>query len=621
MNLKYCLLFSIIVCCLISNITFSQSNGKLRGIIKDRSSGETLSFANVYIKELHIGTSTDKHGYYLISSLPANKEYTVIVSYIGYLSTIKKVVIQPNKITKLDILLLPGENELQTIEKIGERVIEKNETDIGLKRISIKSIKALPKGVESDVFRSLQYMPGVNITGDVSAKFYVRGSDNNQNLILLNGAPIYNPFHALGLFSVIDPEMIKDIKFFKGGFTSEYGGRLSSVMDLITIDGNRNNFSGQASLSLLTAKTKIEGPIPGGSFAFTARKSYYSSILKKFLNNKTIPYDFYDASFKINYANQNFIPGAKFVIHYFLSGDKFNNKNFLKEDFKFSNNIFGFSWFQVYDAPLFSELNISVSKFDGEVIPNFSTAGADKNELTDITFNYKFNYIYDSKDEIAAGLQITSVKDKLAIENNSGTFSSIQNSGANFSLFAKYKFLKIEEFGLDVGARYNFNGISKNGSNFFEPRISFTFRPAVFLALKGAWGIYQQEVTTITDENEVISLFEPYVIVPAYLQTPKAMHYSLGAEIFFNDYWKMNSEVYYKKLDNITALNEDKKFSSDPDLVSATGESYGLELSSELTYKPFKFLSSYTLSYAYKEVKKWIYYPRYDSRHFINFIL
>ena len=599
----------------------AQSKGRLRGIVTDKSTGESLSFANVYIKELSIGTATDEHGYYLISAIPANKKYTVVVSYIGYVSKTAKVIIKPNKITKLDIRLSEGKAELQTIEKVGKKIVEKNETDIGLERISIKSIQALPKGVEADVFRSLQYVAGVNFTGDVSAKYYVRGSDNNQNLILLNGAAIYNPFHALGLFSVIDPDMIKDVKFYKGGFTAEYGGRISSVMDLITVDGNRNNFSGQATVSMLTAKTKVEGPIPGGSFSLTGRKSYNSSVLKSFLNNKTIPFDFYDASLKLNYANQNFIPGGKFVLHYFLSGDKINNENSLKQDFEWKNNVFGFSWFQVFNIPLFSELNISVSNFEGKVIPNFSGAAAENNELTDISFNYKFNYVYDNKNEIAAGLQVTSIKDKLILENNTGFVSNINNRGTNFSLFAKYKFLQYENFGLDIGGRYGFTGISKNGGNYFEPRISFTFRPFAFFSLKGAWGKYQQELTTITDENEVISLFEPYVIVPSYLQTPKATHYSLGTDIYFTDYWKFSSEVYYKELSNITALNENKKYPSDPDLVSASGESYGMELSSVYTNGPFRFISSYTLSYAYKEVNKWLYYPKYDSRHFVNFTL
>jgi len=601
--------------------TFSQSFGRLRGIVTDSTNGEALAYGNVFIKELKIGTSTDDKGYYYIPSIPANKKYTLIVSYVGYVSKAIRVVIVPNKITNVNISISPQSIELQTIEKVGEKIVEKNETNIGLQRIAIKDLEALPKGVETDVFRSLQYVAGVNFTGDVSARYYVRGGDSNQNLVLLNGATVYNPFHALGLFSVIDPDMIKNMEFYKGGFTAEYGGRLSSVLNLVTKDGNKKRISGQASMSMLTAKALFEGPIPHGSFILTARKSYNTAILKKFLNEKTAPFDFYDGSFKLNYSNPNIIPGAKFVVHGFLSNDKLDNANPLKEDFNWSNNIFGFSWFQVYDSPLFSELNISVSDFFGEVIPNLSNSRAKRNEVKDITLNLKFNFLFDNKDEIVAGTQINTIDTKLFLENDIGIFSDVNGKGANMSLFAKYKFLRFEEVGLDIGARYNLTGLTKGGSGFFEPRISFTYHPFPVFSLKAAWGRYQQEITTISDENEVISLFEPFVLVPDYLHTPRATHYTLGVDLYLKEFWKIKSEVYYKYLENITAVNADKKFASDNDLVSGTGESYGFEFSSHISMNPISFTSSYSLAYSYKTIEGWTYYPRYDSRHSVNLAL
>ena len=602
-------------------VVLPQSSGSLRGVVTDSLTSESLTYANVFIKELEIGSSTDDHGYYFIPSIPANKKYTVTVSYIGYLSKSETVMIAPNKITNLDVDISPNSVKFQTIEKIGVRLIEKNAPDIGLKRISIKSIQALPKGVETDVFRSLQYMPGVNFAADVSAKYYVRGGDNNQNLVLLNGATIYNPFHALGLFSVIDPDMIKNIKFYKGSSPAEYGGRLSSVMDIKTIDGNRNRVSGQASLSLLTAKAMVEAPIPHGSVVVTGRRSYNTKILKDFLNDKTIPFDFYDASIKLNYSNPNFIPGSKFVLHYFTSNDKLNNKDLFKEDFFWTNDVFGFSWFKVYDIPLFSELNVSVSKFKGKVSPNLSTARAIQNDVQDITFNYKFNYIYSSKDEMSMGLQIHSIETNLFLENNTGVFSNNNIKGVNIVMFAKYKLLRSDKFGLDFGVRYNLTGLTNKGANYFEPRISFTYTPFASISIKGAWGKYQQEITTISDENEVVSVFSPYTIVPRYLSTPRSTHYSLGLEIYFTDFWKVNTEIYYKNLYNITAINPDNNYFGTRSLVSADGESYGLEMSSVLSLSPFKLIASYTFSYAYKEVDNWLYYPKYDSRHFLNLIL
>lgn len=605
---------------IFTSIIFSQSTGQLRGTVTDSLTSESLLFANVLVKELNVGTSTDEHGYYYIPSLPANNNYTLQVSYVGYATKTLSIVIAPNKITNVDIQLSPINVELQTIETVGKSIVEKNAPDIGLQKISIKELQSLPKGVETDIFRSLAYVPGINFTGDVSARYYVRGSDNNQNLILLNGTTIYNPFHALGLFSVIDPSMIKDIKLYKGGFPAEYGGRLSSVMDLITIDGNRNRYSAQSSLSFLTASALVEGPIPNGSFVITGRKSYNPSILKNFLN-KTVPFDFYDASAKLNYSNSDFIKGAKFVIHTFFSKDIVNNENLLKQNFNWENNAFGFSWFQVYDSPMFSEYDVSFSNFKGEVIPNFSNARAAKNELRDITFNSKYTYLYDNKDELTSGLQIKSFRTSLYLENNEGLFTELFENRTNFSVFLKYKFLQYENFGVEIGSRYNLASISEKGSGYFEPRISFTFKPFSALSIKGAWGKYQQEITTISDENEVISLFDPFVIVPDYLKTPRATHYSLGAEISLFSNWRLNGEIYYKDLSNITALNPDKNYEDDPDLVSANGESYGLEVLSTFLFDPFKFTASYTLSYAYKEVNNWLYYPKYDSRHDLNLML
>ena len=160
---------------------------------------------------------------------------------------------------------------MQTVEKIGEKVTEKNSTDIGLQKLTLRQLEVLPKGVETDVFRSLQYLPGVQATGDVSAKYYVRGGTGDQNLVLLNGVTVYNPFHAFGLFSVIDPEIINSLEFYKGGFAAEYGGRISSVLSVITKDGNKNKYSLKASSSYLTEKHLLKVPfrtvhlcLPGG---------------------------------------------------------------------------------------------------------------------------------------------------------------------------------------------------------------------------------------------------------------------------------------------------------------------------------------------------------------------
>lgn len=612
--------FLILICSSI--YTQSQEIGTLRGLVTDSTTSEALAYGNVFIKELNKGASTDARGYFLIPSIPADKDFSLVVSYVGYKTKNLIIHVSKNKVTQYNIQLMPSSVELQTIEKIGEKIIERNETDISLQRIIARDLEALPQGVETDIFRSLQYLPGVQSTGDVSARFYVRGGASNQNLVLVDGVTVYNPFHALGLFSVIDPDMINNVEFYKGGFSAELGGRLSSVMKIITKDGNKNRFSGKASASYLTGKFLVEGPIPDGSFIITGRKSYSNSVLKKFLNEQTVPADFYDFSFKGNYSSADFIPGGKFTVNGFFSGDNINNSDPRIEDFKWSNNLFGFKWFQVGDSPLFYELSASISSFKGEVIPKLSNVRETFNKVEDVGLNMDFTYMFDSKDEIGVGFHIKQIKTDLFIENSKSIPVNLGSSAANITLYAKYKFLQFDFLGLDVGTRLNLTTLSNNkNSEFIEPRLNFTITPFEWLAFKGAAGIYQQELTTVSDENEVINLFEPWIISPDYLVPATAKHYILGTDIMPWNFLKFSIEGYYKLVDNLPLLNEEKILPSDRDFVSGKGESYGLEMMLKFNPGLINFTGSYTYAHAYKELESKLYYPRYDIRHTVSLSL
>ncbi|MCU7514327.1 MAG: TonB-dependent receptor, partial [Ignavibacteria bacterium] len=304
---------------------YAQGSGNLRGLITDSTSGEALAYASVAIQEISTGAYSDSKGYFLITSVPAGRPLTLVVSYMGYYPRKMTIKLEKGKMTHLDIRMVPTSVVLPMVEKVEKRIAEENATDISLQRLTIKELELLPKGVETDIFRSLQYLPGVRSTGDVSARYYIRGGASNQNLVMINGATIYNPFHAFGLFSIVDPEMVNNIEFFKGGFTSEYGGRLSSVMNIFTKDGNKNSYGLKAGISYLSAKALAEGPIPYGSFIVTGRRSYSSDIYKKFLNDKNIPLDFYDLSFKLNYSNPEFVEGSKITIQGLLSDDRLMN--------------------------------------------------------------------------------------------------------------------------------------------------------------------------------------------------------------------------------------------------------------------------------------------------------
>ena len=611
----------ILAALIFAPAAYSQEYGTIRGVVVDSVNGEALSYASVGIKELNQGAYTDVRGYFVITRVPAGKVFTLMITYVGYGTKQMKVSVKPGKVSNVQIKLAPAGVEMQVVEQVAERIARKNETDISLDRIAVRQLEALPQGVETDVFRSIKMMPGVQSTSDVSAQYYVRGGGSDQNLVLIDGVTLYNPFHALGLFSAIDPDIINSLDFYKGGFGAEYGGRLSSVMSIVTKDGNKNKFGMKATTSFLTGKVLLEGPIPDGSFIITGRKSYSTEILKKFLNDKNVPSDFYDLAFKLNYSNPNFLEGSKFLVNGFFSGDNVSNNSPYIEDYKWSNNMFSFRWFQVGDSPLFYEIGTSVSTFTGEVIPKYSGTRPLTNSISDYGLNMNFNYIFDNRDEINIGFHIKQIQNKLWMKTDKDNETVYDNSNANIVLFGKYKFLRFENFGVDIGARVNAASLSAGGSKaaVLEPRLNVTYKPFSFLSFKAAVGRYRQELVTITDENDVINIFEPWIVVPVYLKTPTSDHYIAGFTIDFSDYLKFTTEGYYKTMTNLVFKNYNKIYEDDPDFVNGDGESYGGEFSVKYNREPLNVTISYTRGYAYKIVDGKRYYPRYDSRDNVNF--
>lgn len=605
-----------------TNNLLGQNIGTLRGTLTDSLSGEALPFANVLIDGTLLGASTDLRGNFIITGIPSEKKYQVRISYLGYKTKTINIFIAQDQITQLRVELSPEIIRLQAIEKIGEKYDKPNETDLGLQQISIREIEHLPQGVETDIFRSLQFLPGVKSTGDVSARYYVRGGNSNQNLVLFNGVSVYNPFHALGLFSIIDPETINAIEFYRGGFTSEYGGRISSVLNLVTKDGNQNRFSVNTTVSFLTVKSTLEGPLPIGSFIISGRKSTFNQTLKKFLNYKDAPFDFHDISFKFNYASTGEQSLTKLSVHGFNSLDNLNNELPNDASYRWTNNIYGAYLFQEWEyVPIYSETNFSYSGFYGEVFPNESLAKPRKNIVNDITLKSDVTYINNSRDEIRVGYSLKSVKTELEFENLKGAGTNISKKALQIALYGKYKFLRWDDLGIDIGSRINVITLSTQRGSLLEPRINMTYRIFPWLALKGAWGLYTQDLITLTNEKEIISLFEPWVITPNYLKPLESIQYVGGIEYDGLENFSFSIEAYYKILHNTAEQNDQKTHSVDPDFIQGSGEAYGSEYLIRYFNSSVRITGSYSLSWTYKNIDEWISYPKYDIRHSLAFNL
>ncbi|MBK8947074.1 MAG: TonB-dependent receptor [Ignavibacteriae bacterium] len=598
---------------------FSQNIGTIRGQITDINTGEALLYANVLIKELQLGTSTNENGYFIFTSIPPNTNYTILASYVGYENKEIKIVVQANRVTKVDIGLNPTSFELQTVEKVGQQQIETNTTDVGLQVITMKELETMPQGVETDIFRSLQYVPGVKTTGDISSRYYVRGGSADQNLVLLNGSPIYNPFHALGIFSIFDPEIVNSMELYKGGFPAEFGGKVSSVLNIITKDGNRNNFNANGSISFLTGKVLLEGPIPSGSFIISGRKTYSNSIFKKFLNNQDVPIDFYDFSFKVNYSDQEVSEGTKIILHGFSSQDRINRVSELSEDYLWNNNLFGLKWFQVAtNSPVFWDMGIALSTYNGEIIPKLSNVKPQLNDVSDVSFKANFNYVFDSRDEALLGFDIKDIKTKLRLENNKGAVSDVVSKGSQIAAYAKYKFLRFDNLGVDLGARLNIAQLSNNKGKTIDPRINLTYTIIPQISIKLAWGQYQQDLITLTKEDQILTLFEPWLITPDYLEPTNSTHYIGGITLRLIENLSFNLEGYYKFTENLPVVNENKIYDLDRDFVEGNSESYGWETMIGYNDEIVNITASYSNSWSYKTVDNWVYYPKYDIRHSFN---
>ena len=594
----------------------AQQRGILRGFVSDSLSGEVLPYANIYIPEINRGTNTDFRGYFLMASLPFNRRLSVIVSYVGYNSRTVWITIEPYQVTDIRVELSSVNLQMKTIESVGFRYPKENATDVSLQRITMRELEKMPQGVETDIFRSLTNLTGVQSGGDVSSRYYVRGSNNNENLILLDNATIYNPYHAMGILSSIDPDIVSSLEFYKGGFPTEYSGRLSSVLKIVTKDGNQNSFGAKASISALTGKLMLEGPIPHGSFIVAGRKSYSNFILKKFRNDNTLPADFYDVFMKLNYSNDDVMKDAKFTVSFYSSSDKINNGNPLLADYNWSNSSIDFNYFQISDSPLFYQIDVSASDFKGEQTPNYSTAKNIFNQVSDVTMRMDFNYVYGNKNELDGGFRITEINNKLYVNNQREQTDNIGGHGTNISIYLKYKLLSLENLSAEFGTRLNATRLAAGGPAYsLEPRSSFTYRFSPEVLFKAAWGIYMQDLVTISDENSVSTVFEPWLITPSYLQPSTATHYISGFEFNPTNSLSFNLEGYYKLMKNLAIVNEQKYVSSDPDLIPGKGESYGVEFQTKYGMFPINVSVAYSLMWSFRDVNGVRYVPRFDSRN------
>lgn len=290
----------------------SAQTGSIRGFVYDKETGEPMMLTNVVLENTLIGTTTDVNGYFVLSKIKTG-DYNIKVTLLGYETYIAPIKIEKNKVLALKIDLSPSATELQTVEIQGKQEVARTESQVSIEKITSKDIQQMPSiGGQADLAQYIQVLPGVVFSGDQGGQLYIRGGSAIHNKVLLDGMVVYNPFHSIGLFSVFETDIIRNADIYTGGFSAQYGGRISSVMDITTKDGNKKHFSGKLAASTFGANLLLEGPLLKKkdyslSYILSAKNSYLSKTSTSIYSymNKELPYDYFDLYGKLTLATDN----------------------------------------------------------------------------------------------------------------------------------------------------------------------------------------------------------------------------------------------------------------------------------------------------------------------------
>ena len=346
----------LLIVLLTSIFSFSQEKFTLSGTIADLKTKETLIGVNVFILETKTGITTNEYGFYSIT-LPKG-EYTISISYVGYQVIEEKVSLNSN--IKKNFLISESSQLLKEVVIVdNKKRVDIRKPEMSVNKLTIQEIKEMPVIFgEVDIIKSILTLPGVTNAGEGQSGFNVRGGGADQNLVLLDEATIYNSSHLFGLFSVFNPDAIKDLKLYKGGIPARYGGRLSSVLDIYQKEGNKNDFHMNGGIGLISSRILAEGPIVKGKGSFVvAGRASYAHLFLKLVDNPNLAY-FYDLNTKLSYSlnekNDIYLSGY-FGRDVFQLNDSFVNT--------YGNTVLNFRWNHLFSDKLFSNLSLIYSDY------------------------------------------------------------------------------------------------------------------------------------------------------------------------------------------------------------------------------------------------------------------
>ncbi|WP_118951935.1 TonB-dependent receptor [Taibaiella helva] len=654
----------ITLCFLFTGITWASAQKKvsLSGYIKDALSGENLIGAAVYIKETQTGVTANAYGFYSIS-IPAGS-YSISVTYMGYDTRTQTINLIENK--TLNIELQPGGKEIAEVVVSDERKDEHvRGTQMGTISLSTEQIKKLPVIFgESDILKAIQLLPGVQSAGEGNSGFYVRGGGPDQNLVLLDDAVVYNTGHLFGFFSIFNSDAIRNTTLIKGGMPANYGGRLSSVLDVSMKDGNMKEYHAEGGLGLIASRLTLEGPIvkDKGSFMLSGRRTYVDLIAQPFLKGETkgSGYYFYDLNLKANYIlgtrDRLYLSGyfGRDVFRFNSSEGTFkahipwgNATGTLRWNHQFNDKLF-VNTTLVYNDYQF-EFNGSQNDFD----VRFHSGIRDWNGKIDFdyytAFNHHFkfglNYTYHrfTPNQVSGRSGETEFSPDNALKkyaHEAGIYLLDEfdpapwlkvNAGIRYSYFGQvgpYTAYDLDDNGNHLDSTSYAPGKLIKGYGGWEPRLNLRFAINPLTSVKASVSRSFQYIHLVSNNGTTLPT-DIWVPSTAIVQPQKSWQYSLGIfRNFFDNALETSIEVYYKDMQNQIEYRSGYTPTSfrDPELdfVFGKGRAYGAELFINKTKGKFTGWIGYTLSWTnrvFPDLNDGERFPaKYDRRHDLSLV-
>ncbi|MGH1362633.1 MAG: TonB-dependent receptor [Calditrichia bacterium] len=557
MNVRLLLIVLIFAAALICGYASANedNSASISGFVYDASNGEAIIGANVYIPELAVGGSTNLSGYYFVSQVSAGS-YEVVCEMIGYRLFKQTVNLKSGENVVIDVRLPLDVVEGQSVDVVADSVrtsIRLYEKPISNIELSPRQINAIPQVAEGDLLRSLQTLPGVQAVSDFSSALYVRGGTPDQNLYLIDGTDVYNPEHAFGIFSTFNTDAIKHVEISKGGFNASYGGRLSSILDVINLDGNRNEFQGSASVSLLSAKTTLQMPLgEKGAISGSIRRTYFDKTVAK-LNDDLPEYYFYDGNLKAFYELS---PSHKLTLSGYGGSDVLKvtlNPNATVRsgfDLNWGNQTGSARLTSVFTPRLFGNFWLTGSRFSSTFDVTSILPAKAKNFISDVSLKGNLEYHHSAAWLVRFGFEQKNLH-VIYKEEFPGGEVDIDQRPKHYTGYLQNSWRPSTRWDIEAGIRYNYFTSDKDFQS-WEPRASLKYRLTNTVNLKAAVGRYHQFLNRIpqTVASDIWSTANQYQ------DKSEADHFILGYQQEVARNYEFEIEGYFKRYRNIYQFNQ-----------------------------------------------------------------